>query len=110
MTKEIGGQILNAQGGIGTEIVLTGVTALIAEGVSECIDIRNLVTSDSYKALSNDKRNKKLGSELASSWTLNGILLETAGILGVAAIVYLQIKLRIFGTNDELRSAIENMF
>ena len=100
-------QLDKVQGGIATELVVAGITLLIERSISEAGDIKNLVTSAEYKAMSNTEKNKRLGKELANSPALNVIL---GGLATPFAVIGAQIKWRKSGTSDGLRGAIESIF
>ena len=100
-------QLDNVQGGAAPALIIEGLIALAGKGASEISDIKNLVNSAEYKAMSNGDRNKKLGKELANSLALNVIIGGTATPFAGAG---LQVKWRTSGTSDTLRTGIENIF
>ena len=100
-------QLDHVQGGIATEIIVAAVSGLVAEGLSEGKDIKNLVNSDAYKAMSDGERNKVLGKELANSPALN---VAIGAVATPFAVIGLQIKWRKWGTTDALRKGIEAIF
>ena len=100
-------QLDQVQGGIAPALIVAAVSGLVSQGISEAKDIKNLVTSAEYKAMSNDDRNKKLGKELANSPALNVAIGAAATPF---AVIGVQIKWRKSGTSDTLRQGIENLF
>ena len=100
-------QLDQVQGGIAPALIVAAVSGLVSQGISEAKDIKNLVTSAEYKAMSNDDRNKKLGKELANSPALNVAIGAAATPF---AVIGVQIKWRKSGTSDTLREGIENLF
>ena len=90
--------------------LISAITATAKQGLSEFKDIRNLLNSDAYKAMSNEERNKSLGKELANSWGLNVSFLGGVSYLtGGLPIIYTQIKWRTSGTSDTVRNALEKV-
>ena len=100
-------QLDQVQGGIAPALIVAAVSGLVSQGISEAKDIKNLVTSAEYKAMSGDDRNKKLGKELANSPALNVAIGAAATPF---AVIGVQIKWRKSGTSDTLREGIENLF
>ena len=100
-------QLDQVQGGIAPALIVAAVSGLVSQGISEAKDIKNLVTSAEYKAMSGDERNKKLGKELANSPALNVAIGAAATPF---AVIGVQIKWRKSGTSDTLREGIENLF
>ena len=100
-------QLDQVQGGIAPALIVAAVSGLVSQGISEAKDIKNLVTSAEYKAMSGDDRNKKLGKELANSPALNVAIGAAATPF---AVIGVQIKWRKSGTSDTLRQGIENLF
>lgn len=94
-------------GSITASLVVAGIVFLANKGYDEVSDLKELVTSDAYKAMSSSDRNKRLGKELASSFALNVALGALASPFAVA---YAQYKWRTDGTSDSIRKAVENFF